>query len=397
MLGFAATSLRCAVSQTAVMLITFRALQGLSAAVIAPTALALLVTSAPEGPARVKAMSKFGIATVLGFISGLVFSGLLVKAWGWQGVFYATVPFGVLVAVLTPRFIRAAAPLPRKVDIVGALLITVSVALIVTAPAQGATSGWSSGRFVIPLVTGVVLLAAFLWYETRVQEPLIRLGLFRSPVLRSANAASLVSGIMTGSTYLLVTIYLQDVLGFSPLKAGLIVAPVGALNIAYGFVIGRLITRLGLRLSVTIATVGAGLLIGLTASQVAVGENLLVFAIVLLPMGMAFMSTTVTSTLAATTGVANHEQGLAAGVRQTSFQFGIAVGVAALLPLAASLASSRAASVGHAAALTDGIQIALFALSGAAVVIGVAIYFGMRQASKPRAAVSAVAGGPAGH
>jgi EmrB/QacA subfamily drug resistance transporter len=396
MLGFALTSLLCAVSQNAVMLITFRALQGLSAAMIAPTALALLVTSAPEGPARVKAMSKFGIATVLGFISGLVFSGLLVKAWGWQGVFYATVPFGVLVAVFTPRFIRAVGPLPRKVDVVGAVLITVSVALIVTAPAQGATAGWSSGRFVTPLVTGVALLAAFLWYETRLQEPLIRLGLFRSPVLRSANVASLMSGIMTGSTYLLVTTYLQDALGFSPLKAGLIVAPVGALNVAYGFVIGRLITRLGLRLSVTIATAGAGLLIGLTASQVAVGENLLVFAIVLLPMGMAFMSTTVTSALAATTGVANHEQGLAAGIRQTSFQFGIAVGVAALLPLATSLARSRAASVGHAAALADGIQIALFALSAAAVVIGVAIYFGMRQASKPRAAVSASAGDAAG-
>lgn len=161
---------------------------------------------------------------------------------------------------------------------------------------------------------------------------------------------------MTGATYLLITTDLQDALGFSPLKAGLIVAPVGVLNVVYGFVIGRIIMRLGLWRAMTIATAGASLLIALTASQVAVGENILVFAIVALPMGMAFMSTTVTSTLAATSGVAGHEQGLAAGVRQTSFQFGIAGGVAALLPLATSLASSRANSVGHHVALADGIQ-----------------------------------------
>jgi EmrB/QacA subfamily drug resistance transporter len=381
MVAFAATSLMCALAQDAVMLVVARALQGFSAALIAPTALSLLTTSVPQGPQRVKAMSKFGIATVLGFISGLICSGLLVRAWGWQAVFYVTVPVGLAVAALAPRFIRPAARQPHKIDVVGALLITVGVASIVAAPAQAVAAGWTSRAFLLPLVVGVALLAAFLWVETRHPEPLVRLGLFRSRSLRAANVVSLFSGISSGSSYLLATMYLQEVLGYPPLQAGLIVAPVGAFNIVLGLVIGRFITRLGLRVSITAATVSCAVLIALVASQVSPTTNVLVFAAALLPMGMAFLATTVTSTLAATWGVANHEQGLAAGVRQTSFQLGIAVGVAVLIPIAAHRANTLGANTSaaqHASALAGGIQLSLYLLAAVALATAFVAFTGVR-------------------
>jgi len=164
------------------------------------------------------------------------------------------------------------------------------------------------------------------------------------------------------------------------------VAPVGLLNILFGFVLPRLITRLGLRASITIATVSAGALIALVASQVSASRNVLTFALALLPMGMAFMATTVTPTLAATQGVANQEQGLAAGIRQTSFQLGIAVGVAVLVPIASSRAIGLGAPIGSAAyahALAGGIQLALLILAALVVAAGLVALNGVRRPSAP--------------
>ncbi|MFF8592344.1 MFS transporter [Streptomyces sp. NPDC015220] len=379
MLGFALTSLLCGLARSATELVAFRALQGLSAAIIAPTALSLLTTLVPEGPQRVKAMSKFGIATVLGFISGLVCSGLLVSAWGWKGVFFATVPVGVLGAVLIPRFIRPVDRLPHRIDVVGAVLITASVSVLVAAPTRGAQAGWTSGEFLLLPAIGVVLFAAFLWYENRHDEPLVKLSLFRSRTLRAANVVSLCSGISSGTAYLLTTMYLQDVRDFSPVKAGLFVAPVGVLNIAFGFVIGRLITRYGLRASITAATLLSGLFVALVAGQVSPTANLTVFAVVLLPMGMAFMAGTVTSTLAATSGVAPQEQGLAAGVRQTSFQLGIALGVAVLVPLASRDVGTHGGAGVAAQELADGVRSALLVLAAVVVAAGVVAFTGVRR------------------
>lgn len=382
MAGFAVSSLLCGLAPNAVMLVVFRVLQGLSAAAIAPTGLALLTTTFPEGPARAKAMSKFGIATVLGFIGGLVLSGPLVDSFGWQSVFYVTVPVGALMAVLAPRFIAPAAPRYRRLDVLGAGLITVGVALIVIAPAQGSVNGWTSPQCVLPFFAGVAVLVTFVVVERRHPEPLVRFGLFRSSTLRMANLVSLASGMMSGSAYLLVTLYLQEVKGCTPGRAGLIVAPIGLLNIALGTVLSRLITRIGLRLSVTGATISAGLLLAVIATQMTVERNLVVFGLVLLPFGMTMLATTVSSTLAATSGVAGHEQGLAGGVRQTSFQLGIAIGVATLLSLAATRTNALEAAKRaprHAQALTAGYQLSLYVLAGLVIATGMIAFAGLRN------------------
>ncbi|QKW39558.1 MFS transporter [Actinomadura sp. NAK00032] len=382
MAGFAASSLLCGLALNAVMLVACRVLQGLSAAAIAPTALALLTTSFPEGPARAKAMSKFGVATVLGFIGGLVLSGPLVDSLGWQSVFYATVPVGAIMAVLAPRFIAPAAPRRRRLDVLGAGLVTFGVALIVVAPAQGSANGWTSPQCVLPLVAGIAVLAIFPAVERRHPEPLVRLGLFRSRTLRTANVVSLASGMMSGAGYLLVTLYLQEVRGCSPVRAGLIVAPVGVLNLALGTVLPRLMTRIGLRLSITGATMSAGLLLAVISTQMTASKNLVVFGLVLLPFGMAMLATTVSSTLAATSGVAGDEQGLAGGIRQTSFQLGIALGVATLLSLAGTRTTALEAAnpaAGHAQALASGYQLSLYVLAGLVITTGVIAFVRLRE------------------
>ncbi|NKZ03019.1 MFS transporter [Actinomadura latina] len=382
MAGFAASSLLCGLAPNAVMLVAYRVLQGLSAAAIAPTALALLTTSFPEGPARAKAMSKFGIATVLGFIGGLVLSGPLVDALGWQSVFYVTVPVGAVMAALAPRFIAPAAPRRRRLDVLGAGMITSGVALIVVAPAQGSANGWTSPRCVLPLVAGIAVLTLFPVVERRQPEPLVRLGLFRSSTLRMANLVSLASGMMSGAGYLLVTLYLQEVKGCGPVLAGLIVAPVGVLNLALGTVLPRVITRIGLRLSISGATVSAGLLLAVISTQMTAARDLVVFGLLLLPFGAMMLATTVSSTLAATSGVSGHEQGLAGGVRQTSFQLGIALGVAALLSLATTRTTALEAAnpaVGHVQALAAGYQLSLYVLGGLVIATGVIVFASLRD------------------
>ncbi|MFC4907665.1 MFS transporter [Actinomadura gamaensis] len=381
MAGFAAASLLCGLAQSAVLLVGGRVLQGLCAALIAPTALALLTTSFPEGPERARAMSRFGIATVLGFVGGLVASGPLLEAFGWRGVFFVTVPVGAAMAVLTPRLVASSPRKARRLDVPGALLITLGVAALVVAPAQGGAAGWTSARCLVPIAVGIVLLVAFLLVERRHPEPLVRLGLFRSRTLRAANAVSFASGMMSGAAYLLVTLYLQEVRNLGPVRAGLVVAPVGLLNLALGTVLGRTVTRLGLRAAVSGATACAGALLALVASQMTPGRNVLLFGLVLLPFGMAMLATTVTSTLAATSGVAPDEQGLAGGVRQTSFQLGIAIGVAALV----SLAAGRAAALHgpRAAALADGYRTALYVLAGLVIAASALALAMIRDARRP--------------
>ncbi|WP_259404844.1 MFS transporter [Microbispora sp. H10830] len=388
MVGFASSSLLCGLSVDAAMLVACRVLQGFSAAVIAPTALALLADLFPEGAARARAMSRFGIAIVLGFVGGLVLSGLLVDSLGWQSVFYVTVPVGALVAVLIPRLIPPApsAPGRGRLDVLGAVLITVGVALVVVAPTQGSARGWTSPQCVVSLVAGLCVLVLFLLVERRHPDPLVRLGLFRSGMLRAANVVTLASGLLSGSAYLLVTLYLQEVMGCTPVQVGLIVAPIGLVNVGFGMVLGRLIPRVGLAASLTGATVSAGLLVALVASQVAVAQNLVLFGIVLFPLGMSILATTVGSTLAATAGVTPREQGLAAGVRQTSFQLGIALGVAGLLSLASSRTSvMEGEGIAHRQALAAGYQTALYVLAVLVLMAAIVTFAEVRNHKKAAA------------
>ncbi|RFU39715.1 MFS transporter [Actinomadura logoneensis] len=387
MAGFAAASLGCGLARDAAVLVAGRLVQGFCAALIAPTALALLATSFPEGAARARAMSRFGIATVLGFVGGLVLSGPLVEAFGWRGVFFATVPVGAVMAGVTPRVVPAAERTRRRLDVAGAVLVTAGVGALVAAPALGAASGWGSPRCAGAVAVAAALLVAFAVVEVRRPEPLVRFGLFRSGTLRAANLVSFASGMMSGGAYLLVTLYLQEVEGTGPVRAGLVVAPVGLVNLALGPVLGRTVVRVGLRAAVGGSAVAAGSLLALVASRMTPGRDVLVFGAVLLPFGAAMLATTVASTLAATSGVADHEQGLAGGVRQTSFQLGVAIGVAVLVSFAAwraaALEPGAVPGPQHPAALAGGYRDALYLLAGLVIMAGTAACAMARGAGPP--------------
>ncbi|GAA3454037.1 MFS transporter [Dactylosporangium matsuzakiense] len=383
MVAFALTSLLCGLAVNATMLIVARALQGFSAAVIAPTALALLTTTFPEGPVRNRAMSTFSVATVLGFVGGLVLSGPLVDWLGWPSVFYVAVPVGLVVAALAPRYVNPVPARRSRIDVLGAVLVTAAVAVIVIAPGQGATHGWASARFLLTLAAGLVLLGAFVLVETRAAEPLVRLGFFRVRTVRAANAVTLIGGAMNGAGYLLLTLYLQEVLHYTPIQAGLAVAPTGVANVLLGRVAGKLVTRFGVRTMMTVATAVGALSIAALALFLRPHQSYGVLVVPIVLMGMCFLMTTVSATIGAVAGVSNAEQGLAGGLRQTSLQLGIALGVAAFV----SVAASRTASVSGGAhpmaadaALVSGFQVGLLALAAFALLAALIAWAGFRPA-----------------
>jgi MFS family permease len=391
LVGFGVTSLACALAASPAFLIVARVLQGLSAAVLAPAALALVVTTFAEGQERNRALGVFGIATSLGFVAGQVLGGLLTATVGWRAVFFINVPIAAVVLALTYRALRAdPPPSSRQVpDILGAVLITAGMALAVWAPARGARSGWGSPQFLVPLAAGIVLLLAFGLAETRRRAPLIRLGMLRSTWVAGANLVTAATGILNGAAMLLCTLFLQQAHGYTPLLAGLAFIPTGLAGLIAGAkVAGRLVTRFGVRAVLGGGSVISAIMVGGLSLLPGNGSYwpLLPW---LIGIGASFTTCAVATTVATSAGVARSEQGMAAGVRQTSFQLGVALGVAVLLSIAASHTSAILAHDPYqavSAALTSGFRLSLRILAVVSLVAAALAYTMItRPAARPPA------------
>lgn len=363
---FAVTSALCAIATSPLTLVVARAAQGLAAALLAPSALALLTTTFTEGAARNRALGVFGAATAAGFVAGQVLGGVLTDVVGWRAIFAVNVPVGVLAALLAVRTLDPdAAGAPRRVpDLAGAVLVTTAMGLLVWAPTRGADRGWGSSAFLIPLAGAIVATCAFAWVETRREDPLLRLGMLRSRWLAGTNGATAVTGALNGAVILLCTLFLQHVDGYSPLRAGLAFVPTGLAGLVLGTrYAGPIITRFGVQRVLTAAAVVSAVAI-VALSRLPTEYALLLPSLVVI--GASFTTAAVATTVAVSTGVAAHEQGMAAGLRQTSFQIGVGLGVAVML----SIASSHTDALLHAAhppdraaALTSGYRFALVLLS----------------------------------
>lgn len=368
LLAFAATSLACALATSPAILVASRAAQGLAAALLAPAALSLLTTTFAEGQERNRALGHFGAATAVGFVAGQILGGVLTDIAGWRAIFIINVPIGVL-AVAASRAIPAdrEPPARRLPDVSGAVLITAAMALAVWAPGQGAERGWSSASFLAPLLAAAALTAVFLLVESRRADPLVRLSMLRSAWIAGASGATAITGALNGVTLLLCTLFLQRAHGYSPLAAGAAFIPTGLVGLAAGMrLAGPLVTRFGVRTVLTSA-------LGFSAAGVA-GISLLQgggsyppLLPWLIVIGAAFTTAAVATTIAVSTGVAPQEQGMAAALRQTAFQLGVAIGVAVLLSVAASRTATLS-SRSPADALTAGYQLALAVTAGLAVV-----------------------------
>ena len=337
---FSLASLAGGLAGDPVLLVAARVVQGAGAALVAPSALSLITTSFPPGPRRTRAIGLYGCMASVGFVSGQVLGGVLVEWTSWRAVFLVNVPVGLAAALLAPRVITvpAANTAPaehtgrRRPDVRGAVLITAAVALAVFCISQGNVLGWTS-----PLVLGAAVAAAcaaasFVAAETRHPAPLVRPRLLLRPRLRDGAMLAFLLGVWNGGELLVLSLYLQQTLRFSPLATGLIIAPQGLAGFTMGFLGPRLAGRLGVRrvlvLAAAAATIGFAVLTRLPAA----GYSPLLIVVVLVGAGGA--GTAFGSILLASRELADDDQGLAGGVINTSRQVGAAVG-AALLPAVA--------------------------------------------------------------
>ena len=377
---FSAASLLNGLAQNSEQLIAFRALQGLGGALVSPAALSIITTTFPEGPERTKALGVWSAIAAGGGAVGLLLGGILTEALSWEWIFFVNVPVGAVAAVLSARLItESKAERAGSFDVLGAVFVTAGLMVLVYAIVKAESFGWGSGRTLGLAAIGVALLAVFVFIESRIEGPLVRLSIFKIRSLSVANGVLLLVAGGLFALFFFATLYVQEILGFKPIKAGFAFLPV-AIFIGVGAGTAQvLVKRLGVRANtlfgMVIAAVGLFYLSrvpvdGSYATDVLPGLVLMAFG-----MGNTF----VPITLIATTNVDEHDAGLASGLFNTSQQVGGALGLAVLSTLAAEKTASYLAGLGHqpgpqdlAAGLVEGFQVA-FTSAAILVTVGAII------------------------
>jgi EmrB/QacA subfamily drug resistance transporter len=366
LVAFALASLAGGLAQDPVLLIAARVIQGAGAAIVAPAALSLITTSVPEGPERTRAIGLYGAISSVGFVSGQVLGGVLVQFTSWRAVFLVNVPVGLIAAALAPAILgtastakaaRAARTARTKrttktsLDIRGALLITTAVALAVFAVSQGVVDGWTSPLIIAAVALAAVATAAFGKAESTHPQPLIRPSLLRRPGLRNGTMLAFLLGLWNGGEMLVMSLYLQQVLHESPLFTGLAIAPQGVLGFVMGVLGPRIAAKIGVRRLLVLTAVAVAVGFTVLTQLPASGYSPVLLVVTLIGAGTA--GTAFGSTVIASRGMADADQGLVGGMINTSRQIGAAVG-AALLPAVAQtvagVAGDRAAMLAAAVA-----------------------------------------------
>ena len=377
LLFFTAASLLCGFAWSPAALIAARAIQGIGAAVMTPTALSIISTTFPEGPERNKALGIWGMMGGIGATAGWLIGGPLVEGPGWEWIFFINIPLGLAALVLSPVLLREsrAAMARRSYDPAGAVTITGALVLLVYAVVEAPDVGWGDVQTILLFVGSAVLLAAFALIESRHRAPLVPLRLFRSRTLVAANLVMLIFGAVAFGMPFILTLYAQQVLGYSALEFGLGTAVFAAMA-AVGSIVGQaIVLRVGFRAvaAAGMALMGAG---SLLLTQASVGGSYfgdIFFGLIVYGpgVGLAF----VTASIAALAGVAERESGLASGLSNTALQVGAALGVAIVTTVAVSRSEDYLATNEGAnplVVLTEGFQSA-FAVCVVLAGIGVAL------------------------
>jgi EmrB/QacA subfamily drug resistance transporter len=350
---FTAASIVGGLVNDGTLLVITRFLKGAAAAFTAPASLSIITTTFAEGPARNRALAIYTACGASGFSLGLVFGGLLTEL-GWRWTFLLPVPIAIALLFAAPRVLAKDEPAegPRRgFDFAGAATITAAMLLLVRTVVEAPEAGWSSPETLGGLVLAALLLAAFVAIEQRSAHPLVRLGILRSGTLVRANLGmAAVFGAYVAFQFV-GTLYLQQMLGWSPVETALAFLP-GGLLVAFGAPrIGPLVDRYG---TARIILVGAISFVVGYALFLRIGETL-TYAAVFLPsmilVGVGFALCFPTLNIQATAGVANHEQGLASGLVNTSFQVGGAIGLAIVTAVVSSNTSGT-----DAASMLDGFR-----------------------------------------
>jgi EmrB/QacA subfamily drug resistance transporter len=372
---FAIASLAGGLATSSGQLIAARAVQGLGAAILSPAALSIVTTTFRDGAERNRALGVWGAVAGSGGAAGVLLGGVLTDGLGWEWVLWVNVPIGLAAAALAPRLIaesRSEAA-TRHFDFGGAVSITAGLSLLVYALVDANDAGWGSARTIVLLIVSAILIAAFVAIERRSHWPLVPFRIFRLRTLTGANVVGLLVGASLFSMFFFISLYMQQVLGYSAIKSGLSYLPLAVSIIISAGIASQLVTRIGFKLVLAagMTFIAAGLIWfsqvpvhGSFASDI-LGPSLLAAV----GLGFAFVPTTI----AAVSGVADREAGLASGLINTSQQIGGALGLAILSAISISVIGPSHAPAdlteGFRAAFLAGAGLALLGLVGTLVLI----------------------------
>ncbi|HYT52613.1 MAG TPA: MFS transporter [Gaiellaceae bacterium] len=373
---FTLASLACGLATTQWFLVTARSVQGLGGAIASAVALSLMMNLFTEPAERAKAMGVFGFVAAGGGSIGVLLGGVLTNSLDWHWIFLVNFPIGIVVVILSLRLLPAAggSAAPGRLDVAGAVTVTASLMLAVYAIVNGNQEGWTSLQTTGLLAAAAVLLALFLGIEARVRSPLMPLGLFRLRNVATANVVGVLWAAAMFAWFFLSALYLQLVLGYSPLQVGLGFLPANLIMGAFSLGLSaKLVMRYGIRtpLATGLLLAAAGLALFVRAPVDGTFAIDVLPSMILLGFGAGMALNPVL--LAAMSDVKPEESGLASGVVNTAFMMGGALGLAILASLAASHSDSlRASGDSHLAALTGGYHVAflvgaIFALAAAAL------------------------------
>jgi EmrB/QacA subfamily drug resistance transporter len=384
---FAIASLAGGLAGSQGMLIAARAVQGLGGAVIAPASLSILTTTFAEGAARNRAVGIWGAMGGAGGAAGVLLGGVLTELLGWRWILFINVPIGLAAVLLAHRFIAAdaAAERRRDFDLTGALTATIGLSLLVLGIVRTDVTGWGSASTWAIIGAGVVLLVAFVAVEGWVaKSPLMPLRIYASRTLSASNVIVLLVGGASFGMWFFVSLYLQQVLGYSAIRAGLAFLPMTLCIVAGSTLASRIVTRIGAKpmlvAGMVALTLGLALFTNVSATGSYLGSVLAPSLLVAIGIGLAF----VPATISAVAGVAPQEAGLASGLVNTSRLFGGALGLAILAALATARTDSDLHRTGAGAhnvhvALTSGFQLAFLVAAAFALVGAVVALFGLPQ------------------
>ncbi|MBA3843157.1 MAG: DHA2 family efflux MFS transporter permease subunit [Actinobacteria bacterium] len=394
---FTLASLCCGLASSQAFLVTARAVQGLGGAVASAVSLSLMMNLFTEPADRAKAMGVFGFVASGGGSIGVLLGGVLTDTINWHWIFLVNLPIGVLVCALSLRLLPTAhvAPEGARLDVAGAVTVTASLMLAVYAIVNGGNAGWGSAQTIGLLAGAVALLAVFLFIESHVRSPLMPLRLFRLRNFATASTVGILWSAAMFAWFFISALYLQLVLGYSPLQVGLAFLPgnlvMGALSLGFS---AKLVLRFGIKpplvVGLTIAAIGLALFARAPVDGHFVVDVLPSMVLLGFGAGIAFNPVL----LAAMSEVEPQESGLASGIVNTAFMMGGALGLAVLASLAVARTNTLTSSgEEHLAALVGGYHAAF--LVGAIFAIGAAALGGLVMRSLPAHAPEESAGAPA--
>jgi EmrB/QacA subfamily drug resistance transporter len=369
---FTAASLACGLADSPGVLIAARAVEGLGAAMMAPAAMSLVLAMFPEGAERNKALGALGAVSGAGGAIGVLAGGMLTTWLSWPWIFFVNLPVGALIlAGARPLVPESRADLGhRSFDLAGAITVTAGLSLLVYTVVTASSHGWASATTIGLLAGSAALIAAFTVIEARSAAPLLPLSFFRNRTVTAANVAMLLLAGTMFPMFFFLSLYMQQVLGYSAIKAGLAFLVIaGGLIVSSGLAQG-LVTRVGAKLVLTVGLLGAAvaqvLFIYLPVAGRFTADLLPGYLIVAVALGLAFVGGVIASTI----GVKAADSGLASGLVNASQQIGGAVGLAVTTTIAVNRTTALL-HAGHptASALTGGFH-AAFAVTGAVAVIG---------------------------